>query len=171
MLNECKKDGILRKELLAKTPGYDMDAVRAAKGAVVVIECAENIPCNPCETSCPQHAITVGDNITNLPAVDPSKCVGCGMCVAVCPGLAIFLLNAHFAPGRASVTFAYEYLPVPAKGDAVKAVDREGNVVCDATVEKVVAAKAYDMTNVMTISFPEEYLEDVRGIRREKGAF
>ena len=170
MLKECKKNGILTKELLAQIPGYKMDAVRNAKGPVVVMECAEHIPCNPCETSCPQHAITIGDNITNLPSVDPEKCVGCGMCVAVCPGLAIFVINAHYAPGRASIMFAYEYLPVPAKGDVVTAVDRAGNPVCEAVVEKVVMAKSYDMTRVITISIPEEYIEDVRGIARKKGA-
>ena len=77
MLKECKKNGILTKEVLGQIPGYKMDAVRKAKGPVVVMGCAEHIPCNPCETSCPQHAITIGDNITNLPSVDPEKCVGC----------------------------------------------------------------------------------------------
>ena len=71
MLKECKKNGVLTKEVLNQIPGYKMDAVRAAKGPVVVIECAENIPCNPCETSCPKGAISVGEPITNLPVVDP----------------------------------------------------------------------------------------------------
>lgn len=65
--------------------------------------------------------------------------------------------------------FAYEYLPVPAKGDVVQAVDRAGSPVCDAIVEKVVAAKSYDMTRVITISIPVEHIEDVRGIARRKG--
>ena len=169
MLKNCKKDGILTKDVLAQIPGYRMDEVRAAKGPVVCIECAENIPCNPCETSCPMGAITVGNPITNLPSVDTSKCIACGKCVATCPGLAIFLINAHHAEKRASVTFAYEYLPVPAEGDTVPAINREGEVICDAVVEKVVRVKAYDMTNVMTISFPVEYIEEVRGIARRKG--
>jgi len=166
MLKECKRNGILTKEVLASIPGYHMDEIKAAKRPVVMIECAENIPCNPCETSCPKGAISVGDPITNLPSVNIDKCIGCGMCVAVCPGLAIFLANSAFDETRASLTFAYEFLPVPQKGDTVKAINREGKVVCEATVEKVVTAPAYDMTNVMTISFPAEYLEDVRGIER-----
>ena len=164
MLSECKKDGILRKNVLAQTPGYKMDDVRAANGPVVCIECAENIPCNPCETSCPQNAITVGTPITNLPVVDVSKCIGCGMCVAACPGLAIFLINANYTEDLATVTFAYEYLPVPAKGDKVMAVDREGNKICEAEVVKNVQVKAYDMTNVLTIAVPKEFIEEARGI-------
>ena len=66
--------------------------------------------------------------------------------------------------------FAYEYLPVPAKGDVVTAVNRAGNPVCEAVVEKVVMAKSYDMTRVITISIPEEYIEEVRGSARKKGA-
>ena len=59
MLKECKKTGVLTKEVLAQIPGYNLEAVRKAKGAVVIIECAENIPCNPCSTSCPRQAITI----------------------------------------------------------------------------------------------------------------
>ena len=169
MLKECKKNGILTKDILSQIPGYHMDAVRAAKGFVAVMECAECIPCNPCSTSCPNNAITIGDTITNLPSIDVSKCVGCGKCVAVCPGLAIFLLNANYTDDTAALTFAYEYLPVPQKGDVVRAVGRDGKYTCDATVEKVVCAKAYDMTKLLTISFPKEYLEDVRAIERIKG--
>ena len=59
----------------------------------VVIECKQNIPCNPCESACPHHAISIGNPITNLPVVDPEKCIGCGLCVAQCPGQACFLVD------------------------------------------------------------------------------
>ncbi len=166
MLKKAKVSGILDQETLIKTPGYDIEALESKKGALVMIECAEKIPCNPCETVCPHGAIQVGDNITNLPQVIPEKCTGCGMCVAVCPGLAIFLVDTDYAKGRAAVTFAYEYLPVPDKGSKVKATDREGNVVCNATIEKVVSPKSYDQTKVITISIPAENAHIVRGIQR-----
>jgi Fe-S-cluster-containing hydrogenase component 2 len=168
VLDKAKTSGILTEDVLVQTPGYSLEALEKTKGAVVMIECAQNIPCNPCETVCPHGAITVGKPITNLPTVYPEKCIGCGICVAICPGLAIFLVNLHAGDGLGSVTFAYEYLPVPAKGDMVKAVDREGNVVCDATVEKVVSVKNYDMTKVVTITVPAEYANVVRGIARRK---
>jgi Fe-S-cluster-containing hydrogenase component 2 len=94
----------------------------------------------------------------------PEKCNGCGLCVAVCPGLAIFIVDPVYKPGRAAVSFAYEYLPVPTEGDTVPATDREGHVVCSAVVEKVVSAKKYDMTRVVTISIPAEHAHTVRGI-------
>jgi len=43
---------------------------RLAKGPVAVIECVQNIPCNPCEAACPARAITVGQPITALPVLD-----------------------------------------------------------------------------------------------------
>lgn len=169
-LDEARRTGVLSDEVLLQIPGYQLDAQKAAKGPLVMIECAQNIPCNPCETVCPKNAITVGDPITNLPVVDPEKCIGCGICVAACPGLAIFLVDLHAGEGLASVTFPYEYLPVPQKGDRVTAVDRAGKPVCDATVEKVVSVKTYDMTKVVTITVPLAYANVARGIERKKEA-
>ena len=167
-LTHAKESGVLTEDVLVKTPGYLLDALNKAQKPLVMIECVQTIPCNPCETICPTGAITVGEPITNLPAVDPEKCSGCGACVAICPGLAIFLVSLHAGEGLGSVTFAYEYLPSPVKGDIVKALDREGRVVCDATVEKVISAGNYDMTKVVTVSVPVEYAKTVRGIGRGK---
>ena len=57
-----------------------------------VMECTQNIPCNPCQDACKRGCITIGKNITSLPVVDNEhECIGCGMCVASCSGQAIFL--------------------------------------------------------------------------------
>lgn len=40
---------------------------RMKKGPVAVIECVQEIPCNPCENACPFGAIKIGDPITNCP--------------------------------------------------------------------------------------------------------
>lgn len=87
-----ERDGYLdfdEVECISGFPG--IEALSQKK--CVVIECSQNIPCNPCEAACPHHAITVGEPITNLPIVDQEKCIGCGLCVAKCPGQAIFLVD------------------------------------------------------------------------------
>ena len=79
-------------EELRATPGFPTPEA-LARGPVAVIECVEEIPCNPCETSCPHGAITVGLPITRLPVLEAEKCRGCGLCIAACPGLAVYLIN------------------------------------------------------------------------------
>ena len=65
------------------------NAERLRKGPVAILECVQEIPCNPCEKACPFGAITVGEDITALPRIDREKCTGCGACLKVCPVAAI----------------------------------------------------------------------------------
>lgn len=131
---------------------------------MVLIECGQHIPCNPCETSCPQKAITVGKPITNLPVLDADKCVGCGVCVAACPGLAIFLLNMTFSEDCALVTIPYEYLPLPKKGDEVNAVNKTGEIICRAKINRVQKPERFDKTALVSLIAPKKSAHDVRGI-------
>ena len=55
---------------------------RLNQGACVIIECFEQIPCNPCLDACPKEAIKIEENINNLPEVDYEKCTGCGICIS-----------------------------------------------------------------------------------------
>ena len=128
-----------------------------------VIECTQNIPCDPCQDSCPAGCITVGDTITNIPIINrDAKCNNCGLCVSCCPGLAIFLVNEDFEPGFAAVTLPYEFLPVPEAGMKGKALDRSGKVVCDAEVIDVKSTKAFDKTNLLTIKIPANMAKSAR---------
>jgi ferredoxin len=51
---------------------------RLAAGPVAIIECIEEIPCNPCEAICHKGAISIGFPIINLPKIDRNLCEGCG---------------------------------------------------------------------------------------------
>ncbi len=157
--------GIPSQAELASCPGIP-SIERLKKGRAACIECVQEIPCNPCESSCKFGAITVGSCITNLPHLDEEKCVGCGMCVASCPGLAITLLDLSFSDTEGTVDFPFEYLPLPKEGDVVDAVDRSGTVVCKGTVLKITKLKAYAGTTVIRIRIPAEYIHEVRSIKR-----
>ena len=78
-----EKDGYPDLEEMKKSPGYPSDQ-RLAEGSCIVIECIQEIPCNPCETACKFGAIKVGQPITNLPVLDEKLCTGCGNCIADC---------------------------------------------------------------------------------------
>lgn len=138
-----------------------------AKGPVAIAECVQEIPCNPCEAACPFGAIQVGEPITNLPFVKYESCTGCGMCVAKCPGLAIFVVNKAYSADTATVAFPYEYFPVPKVGDTVRAINRKGEFECEAQVRKVQEPASFDHTPVVTIEIPKELADEVRSIERK----
>ena len=139
---------------------------RMAKGPVAIAECVQEIPCNPCETACRFGAIKVGEPIINLPCVDEGTCTGCGVCIAQCSGLAIFVVDKSLGDGMGTVSFPYEYVPLPEKGQTVKAVDRQGKVVCEAEVVKVMNPAFFDRTPVVTLKLPVEYVDEVRSMQR-----
>ena len=125
-----------------------------------IIECFQAIPCNPCETSCPAGAITVGDNINNLPVVDYEKCTGCGICATKCPGLAIFMLREDEERGVATVGIPYEFLPVPEKGQDVLVMNREGKELGTGRVVRVV--RPTNKSNLVYVEVPLSIAADVR---------
>ncbi|NPV69570.1 MAG: 4Fe-4S binding protein [Firmicutes bacterium] len=150
-------------ELIA-SPGFTPEHW-LRRGPRAVIECVEEIPCNPCEKVCPRGAITVGEPITCLPRIDPTKCTGCGMCIPACPGQAIFVVDMS-REDRALVSFPWEYLPEPEAGDRVVACDREGEPVCEASVVRVACPRSHDRTRVVTLAVPPEHASRVRTMMR-----
>lgn len=139
---------------------------RYAKGPVAVIECVQEIPCNPCEASCAFGAITIGNPITNLPVLSGEKCTGCGICVSKCPGLAIFIVDKAYSETTATVAFPYEYYPTPEVGEIKIAVDRKGTEICEGKIVKVMNPKAFDHTPVVTVEIPVAFADEVRSIKR-----
>ncbi len=121
-----------------------------------VIECAERIPCNPCEEACRHGSIRVGEDINDLPARAGSECDMCGRCLARCPGLAIFLVDTDREDGRAEVTVAYEMLPVPRKGQTWWALDRDGGFLCEAEITRVRSSKSFDRKRLVSFAVEKE---------------
>ena len=149
---------------LVASPGFTPE-VWLRRGPRAVIECVQEIPCNPCENACPRGAITVGEPITRLPHIDPSKCTGCGMCIPACPGQAIFVIDMS-REDCAFVSIPWEYLPDPRVGECVAACDREGRPVCEARVVRVVCPRNYDRTRVVTLAVPPHEASRVRSLMR-----
>ena len=104
--------------------------------AVAIVECPDCIACNPCSTVCKFGAITTA-SVEDIPVIDYEKCRGCGMCVQICPGLAIYMMR--LSGDRAEITIPYEFLPFPAPGDTVDVLDREGRKLCKGTVLRTIS--------------------------------
>lgn len=152
------KKGFVADEEIERFPG-----VTHRVGIHPVMECTQNIPCNPCQEACKKGCISIGSNITSLPiVVENSSCINCGMCVASCSGQAIFLVDEDLGDGMATVTLPYEFIPLPKEGTKGKGLGRDGKPVCEAEVVSVKNMKAFDKTNLLTIKVPKEYAMKAR---------
>ncbi len=135
------------------------------RGPVVIVECFQQIPCDPCADGCPSGAIKPFKDINDLPIVDYARCTGCGLCIASCPGLAIFVVNTNYSDTEALIKLPYEMLPLPKKGQIVSGLDREGQKMADVKVNKVLRTK--NKTNIISIIVPKELALVIRNIKVE----
>ncbi len=139
---------------------------RLEQGPGAVFECFTEIPCDPCYYSCPIEAIAEFHDINDLPELDFEKCTGCGQCISNCPGLAIFVLDYNYREEKGVVRVPYEYSPLPEEGEIVQALDRTGEVVGEARVERVQNAEKQDRTAVIWLAVPKEQVLTVRNFER-----
>jgi len=159
-----EETGMISEDELKKAPGVP-SMERLSKGAVAILECVQEIPCDPCKNACPKGAIIIDGDITNLPRLRADICTGCGLCIPHCPGLAIFVVNMVHSKNNACIMMPYEYLPLPKAGDEVSALDREGNVVGRAKVIKVVKRRENNKTPLIQIKVRKELGMAVRNIK------
>ncbi|MGQ9678489.1 MAG: NADH-quinone oxidoreductase subunit I [bacterium] len=161
-LKSYQRSGVLTKSEL-KVRKIIPSIERLKKGPVAIVECIEEIPCNPCVDACPRHAIAIEGNLTTPPKVDFSRCNGCGTCIYRCPGLAIFVVDYCYSQQEAAVSLPYELLPRPEPGERVVALDRNGKRVCDARVVRVQDKEFQNRCAVVTVAVPKKFWNDVRG--------
>jgi len=155
IIKDYEKNGILSlKDLKLPTE-------KQLKKGVAIIECIQEIPCNPCVAICPVNSISMKD-INDIPEIDFEKCTGCKRCVSICPGLAIFVVKIE--DDKAFITMPYEFLPVPQVGHRVKALDRSGN---EKGFAKIIKANKSGKTTVVTIEVKKDLAMDIRNIKMD----
>ncbi|MBU7013261.1 MAG: 4Fe-4S dicluster domain-containing protein [Theionarchaea archaeon] len=133
------------------------------KGKIAIVECVEDIPCDPCVTACPSDAL-VKDSLVGRPQLIVEKCGGCGACIAECPGLAVFVVDFDYSQDKALVMLPYEFIPLPEKGERVDLLDREGTPCGKGEIERVRVHK--NKTAVLSVLVPRDLAMKVRNVRR-----
>jgi len=167
-------------EILKSRPGAVVteDIPEVEEGVVPVLHCAQEIPCNPCISVCPQGCIVMegadsgqSGDIRALPEYVGEGCTGCAQCVAICPGLAITLVDYRQDPDYPTVTVPYEFLSETIhERDVVTVLDTEGTVLGHVEVVKVRAPRFADRALLVRVRAPREYARYIAGIRVQEPA-
>lgn len=156
-----------KAEILKSHPGpiYDYDLPREETGVMPIIHCLQEIPCNPCTTICPTNSIRIKqENLMGIPKY-VGGCIGCGKCVAICPGLAITLVDYRQESKNPIVTVPYEVMNHQVKvGDTVPAVDINGDFLADLEVVKITPMKN-NKTNLIRLKSPKEIAKKIVSFR------
>jgi Fe-S-cluster-containing hydrogenase component 2/bacterioferritin-associated ferredoxin len=158
----------------AKPPEpIEVDVQIKEEGVFPLFHCNQEIPCNPCTTVCPQEQIkTVDDLITQLPYfLGEQDCIGCGKCVAICPGLAITLVDYRKDKDNPIITFPLELTPEKIdKGRSVLVVSNEGELG-EFEVMKARILKEYPKTQLVSVKVPSKFAKIAVGLKLTKSTY
>ncbi|MBL7063432.1 MAG: FAD-dependent oxidoreductase [Anaerolineae bacterium] len=161
-------------EVLKSRPGAVVteDIPETEEGVLPVLHCAQEIPCNPCISVCPQRCIVIeGEDIRGLPEYVGEGCTGCAQCVAVCPGLAITLVDYRQGTEYPTVTIPYEFPPETIhEGDLATVLDTEGTILGNVEVVKIRAPKFADRALLVRVRAPREIARRIAGVRVQEPA-
>lgn len=135
-----------------------------------LIHCTQEIPCDPCSSVCPKHLIHIDKvDIRNLPSFCPegeNVCIGCERCVAVCPGLAITLVDYRKDINFPTVTIPLEFNSENIKEkDFVTVTNTEGEVLASLPIIKIRQLTNYSSTQLVHVISPKEIATKISGIQ------
>lgn len=152
-----------------KSPGGRIEKYRESplsEGVYPVIHCLQEIPCNPCMTVCPQNLIsTSGHPVMGLPEY-AEGCIGCRKCVAICPGLAVTLVDRRKNSEFPTVTIPWELGDwTVAEDQSVTVTGWEGELLGQGTVLGLRKAPGYPGTMLLDLMVPSAIANLVAGVR------
>jgi Fe-S-cluster-containing hydrogenase component 2 len=160
-------NGVLDQKRIKEIPGYPGD-LAFEKGPIAIIECDQDIPCNPCEEVCPRNAIIVGQPITNLPKIYSDNCNGCTRCITICPGLCIFVINKNYSDTESLIYLPYEFYPIPDKNENVDLLNNYGEVICTGKIKKIIKPLRDNKTYVLGVVIPKKFFMVARAVKLKR---
>ena len=158
-----------KAEILKKRPGPTTHhpPPEQEEGIFPVFHCHQEVPCNPCVSACPLGTIHTADNqITGLPYRDDSEpCNGCLSCAAICPGLAITMVDYRKNSQQPTVTLPYEIGGEQvAVGQMIAVTDESGAILGRFTVQKIRIKKKFPRTQLVQVRMDRSIAKQAAGI-------
>ncbi len=139
-----------------------------------VMHCRQEIPCDPCASVCPNNLIRIDPNdIRRLPefcSLDGKNCIACERCVAICPGLAITLVDFRKDPQNPIVSVPLEFSKhYVHSGDLLPVTDIDGQVLGHYPVISMRSLRQYARTIILRIQVPASIATQVAGVQLYAG--
>jgi sarcosine oxidase, subunit alpha len=160
------------EEVLKSHPGevLQMQDVPVSGDVFPIMHCRQEIPCDPCANVCPNGLIQIDSlDIRGLPeysSLDGKNCIACERCIAICPGLAITLVDLRKDPDQALVSipleFSEEFIHV---GDVVTLTDIDGHPLGNYPVTRLRTLRQFISTLIVQVQVPAQIATQVSGIQ------
>lgn len=164
------------ESVLKSHPGeiIDLDETPVTAQVFPVMHCRQEIPCDPCANVCPYGLINIDSHdIRGLPIFnirDDKNCIACERCVAICPGLAITVVDFRKDPDQALVSIPLEFSEqFIHTGDFVLVTDIDGNRLGEYPVIRVRSLRQYSHTLIVQVQVPAEIATKTTGIQLAAG--
>ncbi len=160
---------LAEKAEILKSPGgrtfpYSVPSER--EGVFPVLHCVQEIPCNPCMTSCPMDLIGTEDHPIMGNPVFHGECTGCQRCVAICPGLAITLVDFRKSSESPVVTVPFELGGFRVEeGELLTVTGISGEVLGRAKVLGIRKTAGFPRTGLLRLEAPADIASAIAGVR------
>ncbi|HDS03684.1 MAG TPA: FAD-dependent oxidoreductase [Firmicutes bacterium] len=166
---EIPEEWTRKMGILKSRPGKDIKSEkdRPNEGVYPIFNCGQEIPCNPCTSVCPRQAIYIDpDNMMDVPVfIEEKGCIGCMQCVAICPGLAVTLVDFRKESRHPLVTLPYEFGDKKlAVGDNAVVTDKEGHPLGEYEVVSLKKAGKVSATYLVQFQMPAEAAKKAAGL-------
>lgn len=169
---EIPADWFTFEDTLKSRPGsvLSIQDTTPTHGVFPVLHCRQEIPCDPCSTVCPNHLILIDpSNIRQIPTFCPTDekiCIGCERCVAVCPGLAISLVDFRRDPDNPIVSLPLEFsIEAIHQGDLIAVTDVDGKVLGHFPVISIRMLRQFSKTRIIRVQLPSEFAHQAAGLQ------
>jgi NADPH-dependent 2,4-dienoyl-CoA reductase/sulfur reductase-like enzyme/ferredoxin len=162
--------------VLKSKPGevLGLDEEPRSGKAFPIMHCRQEIPCDPCSTVCPNGLIKIDPaDIRQLPEfceLDDKNCIACERCVAVCPGLAITLVDFRRDQDHPFVSIPLEFSEdLIHTDDLVPVTNVDGQVLGQFPVDRVRTLRQFSKTLIVRVKVPADIATHAAGIQITAG--